>query len=382
MTTRKLYYEDCHLSAFRAQVLSCEAFEDRFRIILDATAFYPEGGGQASDTGTLGGVKVLHSLEQGEAVVHICDGPLTPGETVEGAIDWDKRFHRMQQHTGEHMVSGLIHKHFGYHNTGFHMSSEDITIDFDGVVPPGELPRLEREVNEALWRNLEVKCFTPDPEELERTFYRTKKALPWPVRIVQIPGIDSCACCGIHCAHTGEVGLIKLFSSVNFRGGSRIVMACGAHALQLLNGAYAQNKLVSQAFSAKTDATGEAARRMNALLEERKFRITQLERRLFAATAAGYAGKGNILHFEEGLSPGAVRDLADMIADTCRGTAAVFSGSDETGYSFCLVTREGDLRQLGKDLTGALGGRGGGKPTFQQGSVKAAKAEIEAFFAR
>ena len=382
MTTRKLYYEDCHLHTFRAEVLSCEELGGRFRIILDATAFYPEGGGQAADTGTLGAVTVLDTREEGEQVVHICDGPLTPGDMVEGSIHWARRFHRMQQHTGEHMVSGLIHKHFGCHNTGFHMGAEGITIDFDGVIPPEALPRLEQEANEALWRNLEVKCFVPSPEELEQTFYRTKKALPWPVRIVQVPGIDSCACCGVHCARTGEVGLIKLFSSIPFRGGSRLLMACGAHALQILNDAYSQNKLVSQAFSAKPDATGEAARKVNALLEERKFRITQLERQIFAAIAAGCAGKGDILHFEEGLSSAAVRDLADMIADTCSGTAAVFSGSEEAGYSFCLVARNGDLRQLGKDLTKTLNGRGGGKPGFQQGSVKASKAEIEAFFSR
>ena len=378
--TRKLYYEDCHLSRFSATVLSCVPEGDRFAVILDATVFYPEGGGQSCDTGTLSGVRDLDVQEKGEEIIHFCDGPLTPGETAEGNIDWALRFHRMQQHTGEHMVSGLIHKHFGCHNTGFHMGAEGITIDFDGVIPAEALPALEKEANEALWQNLAVSCTVPSPEELEKTFYRTKRALPWPVRIVEIPGIDSCACCGVHCARTGEVGRIKHFSSIPFRGGSRLLMACGAHALQILNDAYSQNKLVSQAFSAKPDATGEAAQKMNALLEERKYRITQLERQIFAAAAAGYAGKGDILHFEEGLSSAAVRDLADMIADKCQGTAAVFSGSDEGGYSFCLVTREGDLRPLGKSLTQTLNGRGGGKPNFQQGSVKATKAEIEAFF--
>ena len=380
METGKLYYEDCHLRTFRAKVLSCAEAGGRYKVILDVTAFYPEGGGQAADTGTLGAARVLDTREEGETVVHFCDSPLTPGETVEGNIDWAARFHRMQQHTGEHMVSGLIHKHFGYHNTGFHMGAEGITIDFDGVIPAEALPALEKEANEALWQNLAVSCTVPSPEELEKTFYRTKRALPWPVRIVQVPGIDSCACCGVHCARTGEVGLIKLFSSIPFRGGSRLLMACGAHALQILNDAYSQNKLVSQAFSAKPDATGEAAQKMNALLEERKYRITQLERQIFAATAEGYTGKGDILHFDEGLSAAAVRDLADMIAQRCLGTAAVFSGSDEGGYSFCLVTRSGDLRQLGRDLTKSLNGRGGGKPNFQQGSVKATKAEIEAFF--
>ena len=380
METRKLYYEDCHLRAFRAAVRSCEERDGRYAVILDATAFYPEGGGQAADTGRLGAVRVLDVREEGTAVVHLCDGPLVPGETVEGAVDWEGRFHRMQQHTGEHMVSGLIHSRFGFHNTGFHMGAEGITIDFDGVIPPEALPELEAEANRRVWQDLEVRCFVPSPEELEKTFYRTKRALPWPVRIVRIPGTDSCACCGVHCARTGEVGLIKLFSSIPFRGGSRLLMACGAHALQILNEAYGQNRLVSQAFSAKPQETGEAARRMNALLEERKFRIGQLERQLFAQTARSYGGRGDVLHFEEGLSSSAVRELADLIAGECGGTAAVFSGTDEAGYGFCLVAREGDLRQLGKRLTQTLNGRGGGKPNFQQGSVKAAKAAIEAFF--
>ena len=380
MQTRKLYYEDCHLRRMTATVLSCEERDGKYRVILDATVFYPEGGGQAADTGTLGSVNVLDPREEGETVVHVCDGPLAPGETVEGEICWEERFARMQQHTGEHMVSGLIHQKFGWHNTGFHMSSQDITIDFDGVIPPEALPELEAEVNRRVWEDLEVRCFVPSPEELERTFYRTKRALPWPVRIVQVPGTDSCACCGVHCARTGEVGLVKLFSSIPFRGGSRLVMACGGRALQLLNEAYGQNKLVSQAFSAKIRETGEAARRMNALLEERKLRIAQLERQLFAQTARSYSGRGDVLHFEEGLAPASVRELADMIAEECGGTAAVFSDTDEAGYSFCLVTRSGDLRERTKAMTAALGGRGGGKPNFQQGSVKCARADIEAFF--
>ena len=380
MQTRKLYYEDCHLRRMTATVLSCEERDGKYRVILDATVFYPEGGGQAADTGTLGSVNVLDTREEGETVVHVCDGPLAPGETVEGEICWEERFARMQQHTGEHMVSGLIHQLFGWHNTGFHMSSQDITIDFDGVIPPEALPELEAEVNRRVWEDLEVRCFVPSPEELERTFYRTKRALPWPVRIVQVPGTDSCACCGVHCARTGEVGLVKLFSSIPFRGGSRLVMACGGRALQLLNEAYGQNKLVSQAFSAKIRETGEAARRMNALLEERKLRIAQLERQLFAQTARSYSGRGDVLHFEEGLAPASVRELADMIAEECGGTAAVFSDTDEAGYSFCLVTRSGDLRERTKAMTAALGGRGGGKPNFQQGSVKCTRADIEAFF--
>jgi len=381
MKTRKLYYEDSHMRIFTAKVLSCEGTEKGYEVILDATAFYPEGGGQAADTGTLNGIRVRDTRERGEMVVHFCEAPLEVGAVVEGILDWEARFHRMQQHSGEHIVSGIINRRWGYHNVGFHMGSDIITIDFDGVIPAEDLASIEAEANSAVWQNLTVKCWYPSEEELPNVFYRTKRALPWPVRIVQVPGFDSCACCGTHVKATGEIGLIKLFSVMGFRGGTRMEMACGSSALKLLNLAFEQNRQVSQAFSAKIEETGAAARRMNEVEAQLKYRIVGLEKRIFAGIAESYAGKGNVVHFEENLENTAVRDLADAIAENCGGTAAVFSGSDEAGYAFCLVTRSGDLRTLGKEMTKALNGRGGGKPIFQQGRVQAAKAEIEAFFA-
>ena len=331
MQTQKRYYEDSHMARFTATVLSCAQTEKGYEVILDATAFYPEGGGQAADTGTLGAARVLDTRERGETVIHLCEKPLTVGETVEGIIDYAARFHRMQQHSGEHIVSGIINRRYGYHNTGFHMGSDIVTIDFDGVIPAEDIPSIEAEANSAVWQNLTVKCWYPSEEELPSVFYRTKRALPWPVRIVQIPGFDSCACCGTHVQATGEIGVIKLFSAIGFRGGTRMEMACGESALKLLNQAYEQNRQVSQAFSAKIQETGAAARRMNEVVAQQKFRITGLERQIFSAVAAGYAGKGNVCHFEEGLDNVAVRELADAIAEQCGGWAAVFSGSDVEG---------------------------------------------------
>ena len=380
MNTRKLYYENCHLARFEAKVLSCEETSKGYAVILDATAFYPEGGGQAGDTGTLNGIPVLDTREQGEAVVHICQAPLAVGETVEGILDYDRRFDLMQQHSGEHIVSGIINRRFGYHNVGFHMGSDVITIDFDGVLTMEDLPAIEAEVNRAVWANTPIRCWIPSREELPNVFYRTKRELPWPVRIVEIPGSDSCACCGVHVERTGEIGLVKLISAIPCRGGTRMEMACGRRALAILNHAFDQNRQVSQAFSAQITETGAAARRMNEVLAEQKYRIAGLEKQIFLTVAEGYTGKGDVVHFEEGLDSTAVRELADAIAETCGGAAAVFSGKDGEGYAFCLVTREGDLRQHCKDMNKALNGRGGGKPNFQQGRVQAAKAEIEAFF--
>ena len=380
METVKLYYEDCHLAEFTARVVSCEESATGWRIILDRTAFYPEGGGQASDTGVLSGVKVLDVSEAGETVVHLCTEPLTVGETVEGKIDYARRFDLMQQHTGEHIISGLIHEKYGCHNTGFHMGGDVITIDFDGVVPPEDLPELERRANQAVWSDIPLKIWTPAPGELPGVIYRTKRALAWPVRIVQVPGYDSCACCGVHVARTGEIGLVKLLSSVKFRGGSRIEMLCGGRALALLSGSYEQNLLVSRAFSAKPMETGAAAERMNQLFGAQKAKIASLETQIFQTIARHCAGKGDTLIFREGLDSVLVRRLADLVSDACGGMAAVFSGSDEAGYSYCLVARSGDLRPFGKAMSAALNGRGGGKPEFQQGSVRCGAEAIFGHF--
>ena len=379
METRKLYYENCHLREFTATVTSCTETEKGFLVTLDATAFYPEGGGQACDTGFLGDAQVLDVREKDEKILHLCDKVLPVGATVTGKIDYAARFDRMQQHTGEHIVSGIIHRMFGYHNVGFHMGADVVTIDFDGMISADVLAQIEKEANEALWQNLPVKSWYPTPEELPNVGYRTKRELPWPVRVVEVPGFDKCACCGVHVERTGEIGLIKLFSCVKFHQGVRIEMACGGKALNMLSRVYEQNKLVSQAFSAKILETGAAAQRMNDALANEKFRAAGLEKRVFAAIAATYTGKGNILHFETDLTPSGVRDLADAIADECGGIAAVFSGEDGN-YNVCLICHSGDVKSLGAEMAKALDGRGGGKPGSFQGSVKATRKQVEDFF--
>ncbi len=379
METRKLYYEDCHLDTFCARVLTCVPADNGWEVTLSATAFYPEGGGQACDMGTLGGVAVTDVRERGEEIIHRCAGPLEVGSEVTGQIDFARRFHLMQQHTGEHIVSGIINRRWGYHNVGFHIGAQGMVIDFDGVIPAGELASIEEEANRVVWENLPLRCWYPSPEELPQVTYRTKRALPWPVRIVEVPGVDRCACCGVHVAATGEVGLVKIFTSTGLRGGTRMEMACGAQALDMLNTAFDQNRQVSQAFSAQWQETGAAARRMNGALEEEKARVSSLWNRIFTGIAQSYVNCGNVLHFEPGLEPVQLRDLADAIGSVCGGRAAVFSG-EGSSFNYAIVARQGDLRPLGKAMTAALQGRGGGKPNYQQGRVSATEAEIRAFF--
>lgn len=379
METRKLYYEDCHLRTFAATVLTCEKAGDRWQVVLDATAFYPEGGGEAADSGTLGGVNVLDVQEQNGQILHFCDGPLKAGQTVTGEIDWDKRFDLMQQHTGEHIISGLLYEKFGYMNTGFHVGADVLEVDFDGPVSWADLMEIERKANEAVWANIPLECWIPSPEELPTVFYRTKRALPWPVRIVRVPGYDSCACCGIHVKHTGEVGLIKILSCTALRGGVRLEMVCGGRAYRHMATVFEENRKVSQAFSAPMHATGEAAQHMNDALAAEKSRAVGLQNRILASIAESYVNRGDVLHFEPGLDGSALRALADQIAEVCGGRAAVFSGEDGN-YAYCLAWRGGDLRELNKAMTAALDGRGGGKPQFQQGCVHATQEQIRAFW--
>ena len=380
MEVRKLYYEDCHLKNFTAKVTGCEQCEKGYEITLDATAFYPEGGGQPSDQGVLGGVNVLDVQEKNGDIRHLCDGPLEPGSTVEGTIDWERRFDLMQQHSGEHMVSGVVYKKYGYHNVGFHMGAQMITIDFDGMIPQEELQQIEDTVNRNIWKDIALHCWVPSREELPNVFYRTKRELPWPVRLVEIPGVDSCACCGVQVASTGEIGLVKLFSCVKFHQGVRVEMACGGRAVKLLSQAYEQNRLVSQEFSAKIMETAEAARRMNEQLAQERFKAVGLQKKIMEQTARQMGGRESPVLMEEGLNPGQVRELADAVAAVCKGTATVLSGTDESGYNICIVSKDVDVRPIGAAAAQALNGRGGGKPGAFQGSLRAARQEIERYF--
>ena len=381
MKTNKLFYADTHLTEFSAVVVDCFEGKNGFEVELDQTAFYPEGGGQAADRGTLGGIEVLHVHEDGERVLHRMERALAVGETVTGVIDYDHRFDLMQQHSGEHIVSGLINARYGHHNVGFHMGIQSITIDFDGMIPPEDLPGIESLANAAVYKNVPLHIWTPTPEELPEVAYRTKRALPWPVRIVEVPGIDCCACCGLHVARTGEIGLIKLFSMVKFRQGVRIEMLCGQRAFDFLSRSHEQNRQVSAAFSAKLLETGEAAGKMNELLESQKRRIAELETRIFRFDADRCTGRGDCLLIRAQLDSVGVRRLADLTAEACGGTAAVFSENPDGSFSYCLIHRDGDLRAFNREMTAALNGRGGGRPECQMGTVRCTKAALLQHFA-
>ena len=377
MECRKLYYEDCLLRSFTATVTGCDPTEKGWEVTLDATAFYPEGGGQACDLGTLGNARVLDVQERDGRIIHLCDAPVSG--SVEGLLDWERRFDLMQQHTGEHILSGLIYDRFGWHNTGFHVGKDTMEVDFSGPIPADALAELEQQANAIVWENRPIRCWIPSPEELPGVTYRTKRALDWPVRIVDIPGADTCACCGVHVATTGQVGLIKILSAAKFHGGIRLQLVCGKRAYDHIAAVYEQNRQVSQLFSAKVLETGAAAQKASEALAAEKLRANTLQSQLFDRMAEDYVNQKDVLCFADPLDGGQLRELAEKISAKCSGYAAVFSPKDG-GYAYCLAQPDGDLRQLCKDMNAALSGRGGGKPPFQQGTVSATEEEIRAFF--
>lgn len=379
MPTERLYYVDPYQTEAEATVLSCEAAKGGWRVMLDRTVFYPTGGGQPCDLGTLASAQVLDVREAGDEVIHLCDQPLPVGQTVSCRIDWTRRFSLMQQHSGEHIVSGIIHSRFGYDNVGFHMGSEAITIDYTGEITPQELKEIELTANEAIWKNVKTEIFYPEADALAMLSYRSKKALTGAVRIVRFPNLDTCACCGLHVAQTGEIGLVKLLSVTRFHAGSRIELLCGRQALAYFGAIYDQTREISALLSAKPLQIAAAAARQKEELGAAQYRVIQLENELFSQKAQALAGKGDVLLFESAMQPNAVRRLADAVLAVCGGRCAVFAGADGA-YQYAIGTQQGDLREFCRAMNAALQGRGGGKAGFVQGSVSAARSEIESFF--
>ena len=380
METEKLYYQDPYQTTFTARVLTCEPSKGGCLVTLDRTAFYPEGGGQPADHGVLGGVTVTDVHEKDGVIFHTCDKVVELGSTVEGSIDWTRRFDHMQQHSGEHILSGLLCSLYDCSNVGFHLGADTVTIDYDRELTWEQVLEAERQANEAIWRDTPAEITFPAPDALAQLDYRSKKELTGQVRIVSFPGADCCACCGTHVRRAGEVGLIKVLSCQKFREGIRLEILCGQRAYRYLSRIYEQDHAVARLLSVKPQDAFAAVERQNAELTAAKLRMTELEDRLFALRAQSLAGRGDVLLLEPPMRPDGARKLADTAARAAGGLAAVFAGERDS-YVYALVHAGGaDISPLVKRLNSALSGRGGGRNGFAQGSVQADRTAICDFF--
>ena len=374
MQTEKLYEQDATLRVFEATVLACEPYGARFRVALDRTAFFPEGGGQPADQGTLGEAHVLDAHARDGVVWHEVDRALQPGARVQGLVDDARRMDFTQQHSGEHIVSGIVHRLYGYDNVGFHIGSGAVTLDFNGELAASDLARVERMANEAVWRDLPVRAYYPDAEALAHLAYRSKKEIDGALRIVEVPGCDVCACCGTHVQRTGEIGLIKVVDCIRYKGGVRVSILCGARALQDACDKHDSVRQIGAMLCAKSAEVAQGVRR---LMDERDALKAQLDAvwgRVFTDLAAQTPeGAPLAVAFLPDLAPAQVRRLASALAERAQ-VGAAFS-PDGDGCRFALCARDADVRPAGKALLGALGGRGGGPRDMVQGSVACADEE-------
>ena len=397
MNTLRLFDQNSHLYTFEATVLSAEAGKTphTLAVILDATAFFPEGGGQYPDPGTLGGCPVTDVQEKGGIITHTVDishlcgapHPFEKGTVVKGELDVATRLVRMQNHTGEHIVSGIVHRRFGYKNVGFHLGDGDVTLDFDGVLTREQLDEIEDEANAIVAVCLPVTAYYPEPEELSSLSYRAKLNLTEGVRIVRV-GTDEdpkdlCACCAPHVDNTGEIGLIKLLDFIHYKGGVRIHMLCGSWALADYRRRYAAVASMAAAMSVKQADVVAGFERMQAEIEDKKRIISTLRSKLEAHTVAAIPPtEGSLCLFDEGLEALEMRRLLNAAAEKCGRLCGVFSGSDEAGYRFVIGRGDPaiDLKPRIKEINTALSARGGGSSEMLQGSCTASRAVIEAFF--
>ena len=380
----ELFYRDEYAREFDAEVISCQKGKKGYEVALSDTAFYPEGGGQPADRGTLGQVNVLDVKRRNGEILHITDAPLEPGMTVHGVLDWERRFDHMQQHSGEHILSGVVHAQFDYDNVGFHMNDEVVTVDFNGPITWEEAMELEDKVNAYIWTDAESRELYPSEEELKAMDYRSKIELKGKVRLVEYPGADLCACCGTHVAHTGEIGLMKILSVSRHKDGVRMEMLFGGRAMKDYDRKHLLNTEFSCRLSSKPYETGEALQRVLDEMNAMKFRMQAMNERYYAMRATSIpVGEPVIFFNEPGMSMVEIRKFCDYLISTGKvKTAMIISLKDKESVNYVMGSADLNMRDVGKLLNEELHGRGGGRPEMVQGSFQAEAEAVEQAFRR
>lgn len=380
-TDTRLYYGDSYCKTFEAQVVSCEELPDGsgYLTVFDRTAFCPEGGGQYADTGSIDGyIHVFDVQEKDGIIYHYLDMPVEEGSTVTGMLDFQERFDKMQQHTGEHIVSGIIHRLFGYDNVGFHLGRDAVTMDFNGVLTEEQLRVVEEAANKAITANIVVEARFPSKEELKTMDYRSKMEIRSAVRLIIIDGYDVCACCAPHVAVTGEVGVIKLVNAVHYKGGMRITMVCGFRALADYNVKEKEVIEISRMLSAKPDEIVEAVAKLKEQLAKEKTKVSRLmSDHIISKVNEITPGTPLAILCEEELSAGSMREYVNQAMEKTDGLCCAFSGNDRMGYRYLIGSKTVDVAETAKAFSEIFAAKGGGKPPMIQGAVSAAMEEIK-----
>lgn len=376
--TEKLYEVDAYISCFTAKVTDCIKDNTCYKITLDKTAFFPEGGGQAADIGALDNVKVFDVQIEDGIIYHYTENVIEVGSTVNGKIEFDRRFNFMQNHTGEHIVSGIANKLYGVNNVGFHLGEDLVTLDFDKELTREQLDKIERLSNEKVWKNLPVTAYYPSEEDLKNIDYRSKKEINGAVRLVNIKDTDICACCSPHVKSTGEIGIIKLLDFERMRGGIRIVLKCGAFALADYRTKYENISQISALLSARQENTAESVKKLDEKYALEKLKINELKKKIAELTIAAADENINCLFIDD-CDVKYLQIIADKLHKIYGGIKGVFSGTEEN-YSFAICGEDSKLQEFFKKFKGELNVRGGGRGGMVQGTVCANKDKIKLYF--
>ncbi len=382
--TEKLYYRDAYIHEFECKVTDLYTDDTYIYVETDKTAFFPEGGGQTSDRGWLNGAyvenvqivdgKILHFVEKSEENVK----KLQNSTIIQGKIDSKKRFSDMQQHSGEHIFSGIVNKLYGYNNVGFHLGSEIVTLDFNGVLTEEDICKVENLVNEAIWKNLEIRVLYPTDEELKTISYRSKIEIEGQVRIVEIDGVDVCACCAPHVKRTGEIGIVEVVNFEKYKGGTRVSILCGERALKDIRHKLNENRRVSVITKAKQSETSCAVERLLKEKERLEFELVGANREILFSKAKDIEQGERIIIFDKKLDGKLLTEFTEAIKDKADALCACFCG--ENGfYRYCIASKTVDLPSLAKELNSTFNGKGGGRGEMIQGSITGNEEEIRNF---
>lgn len=374
--TIKLYDLDAYAIEFNAIILSCEEIQfnvkNVYQVVLDQTLFFPEEGGQSPDKGTINTIQVSDVQIKDDIITHTLEEPVEVGKEIKGIIDWKHRFSNMQQHSGEHIFSGLVNKKFGYDNVGFHLSDQIVTMDFNGVITAKEAADIEYAANEVIIRNLPVQVTFPSKEELADLNYRSKIEIDGQVRIVTIEDVDVCACCAPHVKRTGEIGMLKILNMQNYKGGVRISILCGFRALEEYRQKTEILSELTSSLSANQDSLVEAVTKLKSVNQSLKTELVVAKQEYMEAKLREIPkDQENVYLFENNLDPQVMRTSVNQLVSEHSGICGIFTGDDEEGYRYIIGSSTQDARLVATMLKDKLGAKGGGSAAMIQGSVVA-----------
>ena len=380
--TEKIYYIDTKQTQFTSTVTACEFDEKKkvYKVCLKASAFFPEEGGQLADIGILDEQTVLDVHIKNDILYHYVEKEIPVGKEVFGQIDWSRRFDFMQQHSGEHILSGLLHSTYGFTNVGFHLGLTEVTLDVDGAIGIDALREIERKANEVIWKNIPILCSFPDRETLANMSYRSKIEIEGQVRIVEIPGVDLCACCAPHVDSTGQIGMIKILDAMPHRGGTRITIACGGRALLDYTTKQTIVKQSMGLLSAKESAVIDATAKLFDDINKWKTLANTLTAELLTEKCHMLATPDesqNAYLFVSLNNTVAIRNTINELTDAYAGYCGIFAGNDETGYTYIMGSKTLDCRTIGSHLRDTLNAKGGGSNAMIQGNITATRQAIE-----